>query len=48
LDRSIKEPFVASPNKEFLKPGYYDIIFRYRLSGEKIHEVKISNAFLKK
>ena len=48
LDRSIKEPFVASPNKEFLKPGYYDIVFRYRLSGEKIHEVKISNAFLKK
>lgn len=48
LDHSIKEPFVASPNKEFLKPGYYDIIFRYRLSGEKIHEIKTSNAFLKK
>ena len=45
---SIKEPFIANTSKTHLTPGYYDIVFRYRLSGEdQINTVVINSAFRK-
>lgn len=45
----IKEPFIAAGEESFLKPGYYNIIFRYRLSGEnQINTIELNSAFLKK
>lgn len=45
----IKEPFIAPDEKTLLKPGYYNIIFRYRLSGEnQINTIELNSAFLKK
>ena len=45
---SIKEPFIANTAKTHLTPGYYDIVFRYRLSGEdQINTVVINSAFRK-
>lgn len=45
----IKEPFIAAGEESFLKPGYYNIIFRYRLSGEnQINAIELNSAFLKK
>lgn len=45
---SIMEPFIASNDSDnrALEPGYYDIIFRYRLSTkENIQEVRLDSAF---
>lgn len=47
-DRSIFEPFIAKTDKNYLTPGYYDIIFRYRLShNNEINTVTINSAFRK-
>jgi hypothetical protein len=44
----ISEPFITSENESFLEPGYYTIIFRYRLAGEdQINTIKLDSAFLK-
>ena len=47
LDGSISEPFIADINNHPLDPGYYDIVFRYRLSGnqDKVNEIRIDSAF---
>lgn len=45
----IKEPFVAESSKKLLDPGYYDIIFRYKLMDHKDYNtVILKSAFLKK
>ena len=45
---SILEPFIASQKRGVLDPGYYDIIFRYRISTnpDKIHELTLRGAFI--
>lgn len=47
---SIKEPFIAPTDEkqQVLKPGYYDIKFRYKLSSDTNHynEVSLSSAFI--
>jgi hypothetical protein len=44
----IKEPFIAPDTESFLKPGYYNIVFRYRLSGEdQVNTLELNSAFLK-
>ena len=49
LDRSVKEPFIAPTEKSPLTPGYYNIKFRYRLTGEdKINEIHWDSAFIKR
>lgn len=49
LDRSIREPFIAPDDKKSLTPGYYNIKFRYRLTGEdKINEIHWDSAFIKR
>jgi len=49
---TIKEPFVASkdPNYPILDPGYYDIIFRYKLAtnADTIHEICLKSAFIQR
>ena len=43
----IKEPFIAPDTESFLKPGYYNIVFRYRLAGEdQINTIELNSAFL--
>ena len=45
----IKEPFIAPDTESFLKPGFYTILFRYRLAGEnQINTITLDSAFLKK
>lgn len=46
LDTSIQEPFIAPTKKQFLEPGYYSIIFRYKL-GNQINEIRLDSAFRK-
>ena len=46
-NNSIQNPFIANTEKSFLDPGYYDIIFRYKL-GDKINEVTLESAFVKR
>jgi len=49
LPDSIIEPFVTSGENSFLKPGYYDIIFRYKLiNNSQYDEIKWKSAFIKK
>ena len=49
---SVKEPIIAyTEQQKPLSPGYYDVIFRYKLSSEKtgpeaIHEVILKSAFV--
>ena len=44
----VKEPFIANTEKSPLEPGYYSIVFRYRLTGEeKINTITIDSAFIK-
>ena len=45
---SIKEPFIAKQTREGLSNGYYDIIFRYKLSqdSETIHQITLKGAFI--
>jgi len=45
---SIKEPMVASQLKNGLKPGYYSVKFRYKLStySNEVHEVMRDCAFI--
>ena len=45
----IKEPFIANTEKStVLEPGYYSVVFRYRLTGEnKINTVTLDSAFIK-
>lgn len=46
---SIKEPFIASKHKEYMDPGYYNVIFRYRLAGDdQINEIRLDSAFIKR
>lgn len=45
---SIKEPFVNDNVKSKLLPGFYDVIFRYRLdNGKEMEEVHLKSAFRK-
>lgn len=47
--KSIKEPFITNDKSAFLDPGYYSIIFRYRLTNEnKINEISLESAFIKR
>ena len=46
---SIKEPFISPDTESFLDPGYYSIIFRYRLIGDdKVNTVTLDSAFIKR
>lgn len=47
IEGSVREPFIAKNTKAPLDPGYYNIIFRYKLDGE-INEVVLDSAFIKK
>ena len=42
---STRLPFIADSNKSLLKPGYYDITFKYNLSDGIIHECSLKSAF---
>ena len=45
----VKEPYVADYDKKILEPGYYDIVFRYKLrNGQKYNTIVLKSAFLKK
>lgn len=47
---SVLEPFVLSGDQSsvILPKGYYDVIFRYRLSSsDKVHEISLKSAFVK-
>ncbi len=44
--QSIKEPFIGNDIKSKLLPGFYDIIFRYKLGGEW-EETYLKSAFRK-
>jgi hypothetical protein len=46
FDTSIQEPFIASKKKKFLDPGYYSVIFRYKI-GNNIKEIKLDSVFRK-
>lgn len=46
LDRSINSPFIAPINPEKLDPGYYDVIFRYKLDNDNVNEIRLDSAFL--
>ena len=43
---SVKEPFIANDKENTLPPGYYSIIFRYKI-GNEIQEIKLDSAFRK-
>lgn len=43
---SIEEPFVGNNIKQQLKPGFYDVIFRYRID-QTDNEVELCSAFRK-
>ena len=48
-NRSVKEPFILHDKPSLLEPGYYNIIFRYRLTNEdKINTVTLNSAFVVK
>lgn len=41
-------PIISNKEYKTLEPGYYDIIFRYKLKGEdKTNEIKLDSAFIK-
>ena len=44
---STAEPFINKDIKKALDPGYYDVIFRYKVGNEP-HEVRLNSAFVKK
>ena len=47
--RSVKNPFIANEEGRLLEPGYYTIVFRYKLgSNSGIKELAVSSAFLVK
>lgn len=43
---STNEPYVAPKSQEQMLPGFYDVIFRYKL-GNEINEVRLNSAFYK-
>ena len=44
----VKTPFIANTEKMPLEPGFYNIIFRYRLTNEdKVNEIVLDSAFIK-
>jgi hypothetical protein len=46
---SIKEPIIADKERREIPVGYYDIIFRYKLSSDpsgQVHEIKLDSAFI--
>lgn len=43
---SIKEPFVGDTHKRMLSPGYYNVIFRYKI-GDTQCETRLNSAFRK-
>ena len=46
--KNIKEPFITRDTEAPLKPGYYNIRFRYRLTNEdKINTIELNSAFKK-
>ena len=44
---STNEPYVAPQSQEQMLPGFYDVIFRYKL-GNETKEVRLNSAFYKK
>jgi hypothetical protein len=44
---SVRQPFVANTKTNNFMDGYYDIVFRYNLSGQD-HELCLNSAFRKK
>lgn len=44
---SIQDPFIT-PQSTTLTKGFYNIIFKYKLSNNKLNEIKINSAFIKK
>jgi hypothetical protein len=44
---STNEPYVAPKSQEQMLPGFYDVIFRYKL-GNETKEVRLNSAFYKK
>lgn len=47
LPHSIKEPFILNDEPNPLTPGYYTIIFNYRLVDGQINKVMLNSAFRK-
>lgn len=45
-NRSISQPFIAKQKNETLSPGYYKVIFRYKL-GNEVNEIVLDCAFRK-
>ena len=43
---STNEPYVAPTNQEEMVPGFYDVIFRYKL-GNETNEIRLNSAFYK-
>ena len=43
---STKEPFIGKDIKKRLDPGFYDVIFRYKV-GSVPHEIRLNSAFRK-
>ena len=41
-------PFITHENTAELTPGYYNIIFKYKLIGSSENEIKLNSAFIKK
>lgn len=46
LDASVQTPLIAPTAKQLLSPGYYSIIFRYKI-GNEIKTIQIDSAFRK-
>lgn len=48
LNKSINEPFISNKEPKLLTPGYYDIIFKYRLANNinDINTVALNSAFI--
>jgi hypothetical protein len=44
---STNEPYVAPQSQEQMLPGFYDVVFRYKLSNET-KEVRLNSAFYKR
>jgi hypothetical protein len=44
-DASSRMPFAIKSNKETMKPGYYDVSFKYSLSNGTTGECRLDSAF---
>ena len=47
IEDSLLEPYITKTDQQVFERGYYDIIFRYKLSSNE-HELTLNSAFVKK